>query len=67
MLSNPKALNTCTDNKRKKSDSFKVIFGKKIILNCNRSILGILVWCEKKAYSATGMENNVRLLDKSRI
>ena len=53
--------------------SFKEILGNKLknlknlVLNCNRSVLSVLNWCEKEAYSATGVENSLRLFNKSWI
>ena len=40
---------------------------KNLILNCNMSLLSVLPWSEKEAHSATGMENNEHLFDKSQI
>ena len=53
--------------KEAKCASFKVIFRKKLILNWIRSALTVPGSCGKEAYSATGMESNLRLFDKSRI
>ena len=38
-----------------------------MILNRNRLVLSIPAECENEAYSATEMENDLRLFDKSRI
>ena len=40
---------------------------EKLDIKPSRLVLSVLVWGEKEAYSATKMENNLRLLGKSRI
>ena len=37
------------------------------MLNRNRLALTVLAYCEKEAYSTTGMEHNFRLFVKSRV
>ena len=38
-----------------------------LILDCNRSVLSILAWCQNEAYSVNEMENNLCLFEKSQI
>ena len=40
---------------------------EKIDIKPSRLVLSVLAWCEKKAYSETGMENNLRLFVKSQL
>ena len=40
---------------------------EKIDIKPIRSVLRVLAQCEKQAYSATGMENNLRLFVKSQM
>ena len=60
-------MHICEDKKEKQSAPILKWYLEKIDVNCNRPVLVVLVWSEKKPYSATGMEKNFHLFDKSWI
>ena len=64
---NSKAVNTCEDNKMSQIVPILKNYLEKLDIKPSRLVLSVLVWGEKEAYSATKMENNLRLLGKSRI
>ena len=59
MLSNSKGVNTCEDKKMRQNAAVLTLYFKKLILNYSRLVLGVIPWCEKEAYSSTGMQKNL--------
>ena len=64
LQSDSKAVNTCKDKKRRKIVHVLKEYLDKFDIKPSRLVLSVTVWCEKEAYSATGMENNLHLFVK---
>ena len=43
------------------------LYLENIDIKPSKLILNVLAWCEKEAYSASGMKNNLRIFIKSRM
>ena len=67
MLLNSNVVNTCEDKKMRQIVPVLKYYLEKIDIKPIRSVLRVLAQCEKQAYSATGMENNLRLFVKSQM
>ena len=67
LLSNSKLVNTCEDKKRRQVVPVLEKYLEKFDIKNSRLVLSILAWCEKKAYSATGMDTNLRIFLKSQM
>ena len=53
-------VNTCENKKKRQIVPVLNNYLEKLGTKPNRLVLSVIAWCEKEAYSMTGMENNLR-------
>ena len=62
-----KVVNTSEDKKKRQLEPVLKQYLAKFDIKPSRLVLSVLALCEKREYSATGMENNLRLFVKSQM